>query len=91
MLYLQTPSVTVMIDWTYSPGIYTALTELVCTGENDLRPTLHTDTAFIIIILLPHPKNQKEVSNGKQERGAIYMYKNIVLTSHKEQKKFIKI
>lgn len=58
-----------MVDCVYSPGIYTALTELVRTGENDLRPTLHTDTALILIILLPHP----EKSNGRQQQPTVIM------------------
>lgn len=82
-----------MVDWVYSPGIYTALTELVRTGENDLRPTLHTDTALILIILLPHP----EKSNGRQQQPTVIMiererereatYTNIFLTRLEKTKK----
>lgn len=87
-------SITIMVDWVYSPGIYTALTELVRTGENDLRPTLHTDTALILIILLPHPEKIKWTSATTHsdydwEREATYT--NIFLTRLEELKRFIKI
>lgn len=69
VILTNSSSITIMVDWVYSPGIYTALTELVRTGENDLRPTLHTDTALILIILLPHP----EKSNGRQQQPTVIM------------------
>lgn len=96
VILTNSSSITIMVDWVYSPGIYTALTELVRTGENDLRPTLHTDTALILIILLPHPEKIKWTSatthsdyDWEREREATYT--NIFLTRLEELKRFIKI
>lgn len=93
VILTNSSSITIMVDWLYSPGIYTALTELVCTGENDLRPTLHTDTALILIILLPHPEKSRTSatthSDYDWEREATYT--NIFLTRLEELKRFIKI